>query len=351
MEIHYISRIDPEFECITLLERRFQPNPEAPHNVDELRAHLSESYSIPMFELDSLLQPLLEVETYVNSNLNISEDRLRFFFTVRSQGPVSLARYLHSILKSGLRLKGMSEAEKLRALAKPLSQMSGIHIEDLEQFDSHDKLFQFLLKCNCTEDVKWICTALYYSMDEYLDELDVILRKATGLFLERLPDLTALCENTISYARERISDNPAQLFGVLETPAPTSDVAVRPSVMGFHSLHWNFSDSIIYVGVYYSTIAELVQKYSDQSATLVSRLKSISDKSRLEILRALKGGKCNGQDISEKLGLAPATVSYHMNVLLVEGFVSSSKRGTSIYYELKRDPIQKCLRELEQYLL
>lgn len=351
MKIHFLNRIDPEFECITLLERRFHPNPEASHNVDELRTHLSESYSIPMFELDSLLQPLLEVENYVNSNLNISEDRLRFFFTVRSQGPVSLARHLYTVLKSGLRFKGLCEKDKLTALAAPLSQMTSIHLEELEGFESHDQLFQYLLKCNCTEDVKWICTALYYSMDEYLDELDVILRKATGLFLERLPDVSAICENAISYARERISDNPAQLFGVLKTPTPTEDVTVRPNIMGFHSLHWNFGDATIYVGVYYSTIAELVQKYSDQSASLVSRLKSMSDKSRLEILRALKNGECNGQDISEKLGLAPATISHHMNVLLVEGFVSSSKRGTSIYYELKRDSIQKCLRELEHYLL
>ena len=41
---------------------------------------------------------------------------------------------------------------------------------------------QFLLHNGCTEDVKWICTALYYAADDYLEELDVILRKATGLF-------------------------------------------------------------------------------------------------------------------------------------------------------------------------
>ncbi len=33
-----------------------------------------------------MLEPLLEIENYVNTNLQVSEDRLRFFFAVRAEG-------------------------------------------------------------------------------------------------------------------------------------------------------------------------------------------------------------------------------------------------------------------------
>ena len=79
-----------------------------------------------------------------------------------------------------------------------------------------------------------------------------------------------------------------------------------PSIMGFHRLHWDFSASAVYVGIYYQAIANLVQKYSDPCASLYSRLKSTSDKSRLEIFRILKASEFNGLDLREA-GLG----SYH----------------------------------------
>ena len=77
----------------------------------------------------------------------------------------------------------------------------------------------------------------------------------------------------------------------------------------------------------------------------------MGDKSRLAILKALKGGECNGQDIAEKIGLAPATVSHHMNLLTNEGFVTTSKRGTSTYYRLNPESLRRFLQELEHCLL
>ena len=80
--------------------------------------------------------------------------------------------------------------------------------------------------------------------------------------------------------------------------SPASAVTVYPCLMGY-GLSWDFCRLPNFFGVYYEALTNLIQKYSDQSASLVSRLKSIGDKSRLEILRSLKAGECNGQDISE----------------------------------------------------
>ena len=255
------------------------------------------------------------------------------------------------MLRSRVRFSGLDEAARLKALTPLLSKISAIDPESLAAYSCHDDLFRFLLRTGCTEEIKGLCIALYYSIDEYLDELDVILRKATALFLEHLPDMSAVCHQVMQEAQQKAGDNPFKLFGILDSPDTPASVTMCPSIMGFHRLHWDFSASAVYVGIYYQAIANLVQKYSDPCASLYSRLKSMSDKSRLEIFRILKASEFNGLDLSEKLGLAPTTISYHMNMLVREGFVSVSKRGTGIYYTLNTASLRRFVQELEHFLL
>ena len=147
-----------------MLERRFHPNPEESHSIDELRTHLAERYSIPTFELNPMLEPLLEIENYVNTNLQVSEDRLRFFFAVRAEGPVSLALFLYHMLRSRVRFSGLNEAARLKALTPLLSKISAIDPESLAAYSCHDDLFRFLLRTGCTEEIKGLCIALYRTL-------------------------------------------------------------------------------------------------------------------------------------------------------------------------------------------
>lgn len=100
MQIQYFERLNPEMECIYLLERRYQAGEDAPHSIPALRDHLSGKYNIPMFELEAMLQPLIDLENYVVSNLQVSEERLRFFFSSRGGTTSALARPLYAVLHS-----------------------------------------------------------------------------------------------------------------------------------------------------------------------------------------------------------------------------------------------------------
>lgn len=91
LQIQYFERLNPEMECIYLLERRYQAGEDAPHSIPALRDYLSGKYNIPMFELEAMLQPLIDLENYVVSNLQVSEERLRFFFSSRGGTTSALA--------------------------------------------------------------------------------------------------------------------------------------------------------------------------------------------------------------------------------------------------------------------
>ena len=100
MQIQYFERLNPEMECIYLLERRYQAGEDAPHSIPALRDYLSGKYNIPMFELEAMLQPLIDLENYGVSNLQVSEEQLRFFFSSRGGTTSALARPLYAVLHS-----------------------------------------------------------------------------------------------------------------------------------------------------------------------------------------------------------------------------------------------------------
>ena len=130
------------------------------------------------------------------------------FFTPRGNAPNSLAWSLYNAIKQDSQYGSLSGSQKLRTVNQTLQHFLDVPENALDHVTCINDLVQFLMKNGCTEDVKWVCTALYYSMDEYLEELDVILRKATGLFLEHLPDVTDPCRQTAAYAKEQIGTIP-----------------------------------------------------------------------------------------------------------------------------------------------
>ena len=62
--------------------------PTAVNSVEALASRLTERYNIPGFELEPLLNPLAELERTVNGGLTVSEDKLKFYFTIRDKGAV-----------------------------------------------------------------------------------------------------------------------------------------------------------------------------------------------------------------------------------------------------------------------
>ncbi|MEG0665806.1 MAG: winged helix-turn-helix domain-containing protein [Gordonibacter sp.] len=84
-------------------------------------------------------------------------------------------------------------------------------------------------------------------------------------------------------------------------------------------------------------------------ATLVA--KSLSDASKLKILRVLKNEKRYNLEIARRVELTPATTSHHMNMLLAAGLVEMSKEDGKVYYGLCASGIKRYCAWLNDSLL
>ncbi|MBQ3394377.1 MAG: winged helix-turn-helix transcriptional regulator, partial [Oscillospiraceae bacterium] len=74
--------------------------------------------------------------------------------------------------------------------------------------------------------------------------------------------------------------------------------------------------------------------------------KSLSDMSRLRIVRSLTQGEMYTEPRAERLDLTPSTVSFHMKKLEEAGLVVSRKEQYYTVYSLNRDVLERSLFEM-----
>ena len=77
--------------------------------------------------------------------------------------------------------------------------------------------------------------------------------------------------------------------------------------------------------------------------------KVLSDKQRRDILLMLKNGKMNAGEISEKLGVTPAALSYHLKILKQNDLIMEYKSKNYIYYELNTSVFDELILWIKQF--
>ncbi|GAB2969851.1 hypothetical protein GCM10027076_03020 [Nocardioides montaniterrae] len=87
------------------------------------------------------------------------------------------------------------------------------------------------------------------------------------------------------------------------------------------------------------TATPLTQEQAERFAPL---LKAIADPVRLRLLSlvaAHEGGEACVCDLNEAFDLSQPTISHHLKVLHEAGLLDRSKRGTWVYYGVRRDAL------------
>ncbi len=83
--------------------------------------------------------------------------------------------------------------------------------------------------------------------------------------------------------------------------------------------------------------------------SLNGTIKALSDPIRRQILLFLKEDKMNAGDISEKIGISPAALSYHLNLLKKNNLIIESKEKNYVYYELNTSLFDELIIWLKQF--
>ena len=349
MSVQYLSTFDPMLEFNFILERCFGQPANIPNSVQGICESLSMKYSIPLETLTSLVAPVQALEEAVLAVLAEREDLLKPFFQSNSPNDHRLI-WAFFYLISEKQENALSQPETLRhliALTLNLSQDLPPEVRDFES------LLQFLTVYPCSEQTKWLCSQLWRQPERYLRCYQELLALCTPVIQQQEASLQAEFQATLAQTQSALAGEPAdfsQQFGMEHIAL--DNMVVCPSAGFFNgiSLVWDQltpgSPVHFLPGIYHHQLGQLVRRYSDNTEYLSDRLKAISDKRRLDIIKLLKSGPLCGQDLAEHIGLSPATISHHMNSLVTAGFISMDKQGTRVSYSVNQKYVDAFLQNL-----
>ncbi|WP_053372484.1 ArsR/SmtB family transcription factor [Paenibacillus sp. FJAT-27812] len=89
----------------------------------------------------------------------------------------------------------------------------------------------------------------------------------------------------------------------------------------------------------------------EDQETIERFLKVIADKRRLEMIELLHSKNYYGNELAQALGLTPAAISYHTNMLFDLNLIHLIKSDNRIYYELDKEKIAYYWEQTKRVLL
>lgn len=113
--------------------------------------------------------------------------------------------------------------------------------------------------------------------------------------------------------------------------------------IGYLILFMDYEDEDVYI-LGFRHMEVFVER---QHGTLsnVHIFKALGDETRQNMIRLLAQKEWYGDELAQEMELSNSTVSYHLNILLLEGFVRVNRSENRSYYTLNRENLEKTINE------
>ncbi|WP_311479442.1 winged helix-turn-helix domain-containing protein [uncultured Anaerococcus sp.] len=131
-------------------------------------------------------------------------------------------------------------------------------------------------------------------------------------------------------------DEPLNIYGLI----------LAPNMTMIQFISEDYDDAFIKFGIYSNK--DFVEK-ENKLKHLSQYLKILGDPTRIDILDLLKEKNYYAKELSDKLYITPATLSYHISQLHVCGFIGAYIEGRKTYYYLRRPGFEKVIEELTEF--
>lgn len=188
----------------------------------------------------------------------------------------------------------------------------------------YDRLYPLLEKiCQILEN------NFYKIQDEFMDHFEKI-KKDDYKKVSEVIDQVGLA----SFLSKR--DEPLNIYGLI----------LAPNMTMIQFISEDYDDAFIKFGIYSNK--DFIEK-ENKLKHLSQYLKILGDPTRIDILDFLKERNYYAKELSDKLYITPATLSYHISQLHVCGFIGAYIEGRKTYYYLRRPGFEKVIEELTEF--
>ncbi|MDE6219788.1 MAG: metalloregulator ArsR/SmtB family transcription factor [Lachnospiraceae bacterium] len=263
-------------------------------------------------------------------------------------------------------VNGLSESEYCERFGNCLQNyMTTITRDDSELIKMSEPyaIISYLMKMEMKDEEKWEIQKLFFDREEHFGKVTGLLEKAEAFLRGYQKDLEELTQMFYQYWSRQLEGREMTSY-----MKEVTNIDVGGSPLGFNlqasvirpnviMLNADIDDDgITYKGPDYYRIGVLFGEGFDIGADPPSQkegcesrvmqiLKLLADKSKFEILSYIRDKEAYGSELAKHLNLTTATVSHHMNALLLAGLVEVKREDKRVYYTANK----KVLEEIFDY--
>lgn len=219
-----------------------------------------------------------------------------------------------------------------------------------EDFLKVDQLTNFIHRFDIKENEKWKMLLIFQNLKyHYCNFAEIIKRnlpafeKAIELIQPSFHKLTEQykkrfdTEDKVEEFLKKYNIDLCDINEVIPTLASATGIVIMANTC--------------HIGFLVEKAMDEVGLSNSEDEYLITCLKALSDSSKLEILATLKKCPRYATELAKQLSLTTATVSHHMNTLMITQMVFIEKENGKYYYHINEETLKNIINLLQNKLL
>lgn len=266
-------------------------------------------------------------------------------------------------------LEEMPEEEYCRIFGETL-QHYGCNIYDFEceKDKTPADVTKRILKMKLPDELKLNLQEMFWNREEHREKLFALLEKGIAFLHQFEEELQEEVERFYQYWKERLEKQ--SFFDYIKEEL---QLDVGPNELGYEiwvsliavsriSYGRELEDDGSCKGKDIAHVGTLVaaginplfnREKSEKELEMYAAdvLKVLSDRSKFEILSYIKDKSAYGSELAKYMGLTTATISHHMNALLLCGLVEMERENNRVFYRENKQAVEEVLEYCRKVLL
>lgn len=194
----------------------------------------------------------------------------------------------------------------------------------------------------------------YSNTRSIYDRLLPLLEKLCEILKDHIPLISKDLTNHFDHIKE---DDYKFIKDIIDQVGINSFLLTNDKPLSVYSLYMApnmemiqfMSEDIDFAFIKFGIFADKEKKNLGKLKLLNQYLKILGDATRIDILDLLMEKSYYSKELSDKLFITPATLSYHLSQLHVCGFVGAYMEGRKTYYYLRKAGFKKIIDDLSDF--
>jgi len=319
--------------------------------VDVMAQSMSSKYGFDLPLIENLLEPIGRFERQLIEHLDSQDSDFNLLYHHDPTQFMSIGQALVLLFNGEERLPQLTDEQWRKFLTMVVHNPLGINDAVLpDPLPQLSDLTKTIIDSDYDATIKYNLMVLLNRPKELLEN---VYKGYLAFKPHLLPHLDAMNQITQTALEPYTSLSVDAFIKTIQTDLNVREIPkydpllIQPTFFNYNALSfldepWDADTAenlVWYLGIKLLSITDLLKVSDDQKQRIQSVLKTLSDPSKLELLKLCAKQPSYGVPLAKELGLTTATVSYHLNALVRLGYLTMSLDGNKVYYVTQNDRI------------